>query len=734
MHTESRLCRYCDELTISKLDDLSRLCIAQLYGPTTIRNTPENGFLPLQPSFPQLVRAAEEGCWLCQAIRDAFAAKKCCIDDVENRLELQLNTRIGILMASDFPHGHQNPFFNKLFVRVGFDPEETESGMEYAKRAMKGKESKSVKKENVSANLASGAVPESNIHSEMHHFECGARVIILSLIKSQDPLPILEVWRIGEPYRGNGLNSQEIFDLNRQWLDDCLMNHPDETCPKLEEKPFPTRLIEIGSEDGSVAPRLISSSGQSGFYAALSHCWGGNRPLKTTAETLEAYSSSLPLSLIPKTFRDAMTITRKLGFRFLWIDSLCIVQDSKVDWEKESAVMDLVYSNATITVSASGSPNSETGIFDALQEKPKTCGLLKLNTGSSPRECVQVSTFTGDEDLEDTLFRLPLATRGWAWQERLVSQRVLHYGLRATYWQCRTNHISSAGEHKSATPEPLSDMLSGRLLTLPPPLDFFNINERDALNPNSTWLEVVEGYCCSRELTFPNDKLPAMAGLARAFKKLTEDTYLAGLWKSDWARGALWQTGPPATNIVYTRQKHHKVSNRAPSWSWARWDGQIHFPLRQFALVRNHLTANLTRHDIKLAGANPLGEVSFGSLRIRAWGARKTVSEMNSLGTLWLDDLALITPAENRRGQGSIIYDTFGTENFRVVFFGEFSKDGEFVKNREVTRRGFLILNDLLTTTDGGIMCERVGVVVSSTYTYPEFDMTGWSLEDVTLI
>ena len=133
--------------------------------------------------------------------------------------------------------------------------------------------------------------------------------------------------RVGEPYLGYGLRSVEVSNLSREWLRACLSKHPDDDCPPPEERPFPTRLIDVGSLDGGECPKLFVSSGKRGLYVALSHCWGNEVPLKTTTESFARHCLSLPSRSIPKTFLDAMAITRELGFRYLWIDSLCILQD-----------------------------------------------------------------------------------------------------------------------------------------------------------------------------------------------------------------------------------------------------------------------------------------------------------------------------------------------------------------------------------------------------------------------
>jgi Heterokaryon incompatibility protein (HET) len=124
-----------------------------------------------------------------------------------------------------------------------------------------------------------------------------------------------------------------------------------------------------------------------GKYVALSHCWGGNMPLKTTHGCLNAYMEKLPVSLQPQNFQDAMKITMELGVRYLWIDSLCIIQDSLQDWKHECTVMGDVYANASITISAAAAKNCDDEILrPRLYEHPRLREhdvLLKLEEVSS---------------------------------------------------------------------------------------------------------------------------------------------------------------------------------------------------------------------------------------------------------------------------------------------------------------------------------------------------------------
>ncbi|OAL05215.1 hypothetical protein IQ06DRAFT_210672, partial [Phaeosphaeriaceae sp. SRC1lsM3a] len=123
--------------------------------------------------------------------------------------------------------------------------------------------------------------------------------------------------------------------------------------PGIEEF-WPSRLIDVGPADGSVDARLTVTSGRPEKYLAFSHCWGvpgqGVRMLKTTAATLESHMSGIPLSKY--NFQDAICMTCALGFRYIWIDSLCIIQDSADDWAREGSQMDKIYKFARLTLAA----------------------------------------------------------------------------------------------------------------------------------------------------------------------------------------------------------------------------------------------------------------------------------------------------------------------------------------------------------------------------------------------
>lgn len=130
---------------------------------------------------------------------------------------------------------------------------------------------------------------------------------------------------------------------------------------------MPTRLLDIGIKDG-VEPRLITASSVTTEYATLSHCWGKARPLMTTSSNLSQHMRSVPLLSLPKTFQDAVAVTRELGIRYLWIDSLCIIQDSVEDWELECSRMAQIYQGSIVSICGPTALDSSTGFLN-----PRTC-------------------------------------------------------------------------------------------------------------------------------------------------------------------------------------------------------------------------------------------------------------------------------------------------------------------------------------------------------------------------
>jgi len=139
------------------------------------------------------------------------------------------------------------------------------------------------------------------------------------------------------------------------WVNECNTHHD---CQQ-EPRPLPLRVLDLSS--GRI--NLHETSGELGAYITLSHCWGSSKQFTTTKTTLASRKAGIDYELLPKTYQDAIFITRLLGIRYLWIDSLCICQDDNGDWQRESAKMGLVYSNAYLTIAAASAKDSSVGLF-----------------------------------------------------------------------------------------------------------------------------------------------------------------------------------------------------------------------------------------------------------------------------------------------------------------------------------------------------------------------------------
>ncbi|KAI2462971.1 heterokaryon incompatibility protein-domain-containing protein [Annulohypoxylon bovei var. microspora] len=227
------------------------------------------------------------------------------------------------------------------------------------------------------------------------------------------------------------------------WSQACHQNHPG--CPRPDGRFLPTRLVEVGTS-GAEKVRLVSTSGldlRDRRYIALSHCWGLNMPrcAQTFGETLRDHEEGINLTDLTETFVDTITIARKLQVPLVWIDSLCILQNSREDWETEAAQMADVYSNACVTVAASASSNGTQGCSIHNDGQGPFWPYIDIPiTGNRKHECYRVfswsrlGTGTPESDV--------LQTRGWTLQERELSPRIAHFSKDTVIWECRTLRAS----------------------------------------------------------------------------------------------------------------------------------------------------------------------------------------------------------------------------------------------------------------------------------------------------
>ncbi|KAK0743859.1 heterokaryon incompatibility protein-domain-containing protein, partial [Schizothecium vesticola] len=280
----------------------------------------------------------------------------------------------------------------------------------------------------------------------------------------------------------------------QHWLQYCDECHT--TCfeglsqPEIDATPvLPTRVIAVPAGE---SPRLVITNGLRGRYAALSHCWGGHSHIMCTKDTVGQFQGGIPLNELSKTVRDAIYLAQKLGIPYLWVDSLCIVQDDKQDWLEEAPRMGSVYEHAYLTFAATAAVNGDVGLFAPLQSEDIVrvpCDPERPLLGSM---YLAPSTITFEE-----VNTSPLSRRGWVLQERLLSRRTLHFAATQVYWECQ-----ETGTNRSYGRD-------------------YNLQE--------TWRAIVTFYStCS--LTYLSDKLPALEGVVTKLKARTSLEYHLGHW------------------------------------------------------------------------------------------------------------------------------------------------------------------------------------------------------------
>ncbi|WYZ39916.1 hypothetical protein EsH8_IV_000257 [Colletotrichum jinshuiense] len=413
--------------------------------------------------------------------------------------------------------------------------------------------------------------------------------------------------------------SQDAFDTARFWLRECLENHPK--CHN-DVGTLPKRVIDVGTALENKAA-LYVTKGERKPYVALSHCWGGNIPCKMTTNTLKDYQVALPMDELPQNFKDAIALTRELGIQSLWVDALCIIQDSAEDWESEAAKMASVYNDALLTVSALDSQCSTAGFLQPRRYKSAVIS----------RDFAIQSTLL---DFTDAIENCILNTRGWCMQERLLSPLLLHFGQDQMFWECRTITARESGGHTNSNRHVGVSTTSYNYSTS----NFTDVRKTFSAAPPTyirSWYQIVEEFSY-RSLTYGNDKLPALAGVASRFQSVgLAGAYVAGLWTQDLEASIFWGARVKTLPMQKASGFHDSyvltkpVGRKVPSWSWTSVDGPI-----QFHNVTQDLPADSTFKILDVEVAHGLNDSTAatveGSLKVRGHIARMRFGPPKEVG------------------------------------------------------------------------------------------------------
>lgn len=372
-------------------------------------------------------------------------------------------------------------------------------------------------------------------------------------------------------------SSAECFAQAKTWMEECFQEHGKQNCLPRANARLPTRVIDVGSSTRQ--PRVHESApDQTGTWAALSYRWGpeGRQNLMLTSSSLARLTKGFDAELLPKTCRDAIMAARGLDIQYLWIDSLCILQDSREDWERESAVMRHVYRNALVTIAAIDSASAETGLFRPLPEREYR-KIDRKWLADAPSDEIFArptqfynwgDTFRHGTDPEQRMVPDSLNTRAWTFQETLLSPRILWFTAYELIWTCCSG---MACECSSSMKK--SSLITNRASETSSREPIFNLHLRtkfsypEKTDWSSQWLILVDAFT-RRALTFPTDRLPALSGVASLLAEYVEGSYYAGMWKVRLVDQLMWTaTRHPLFESANLAETIHK--DYAPSWSWA---------------------------------------------------------------------------------------------------------------------------------------------------------------------
>lgn len=391
-----------------------------------------------------------------------------------------------------------------------------------------------------------------------------------------------------------------------------------------EKMAFPVRLIEITYSRAIPKLRLVEFMGDIPDYITLSHRWPKSQNWKTCRENFEQSLADIPFAQLPRSFQDAVTFTHRIGKSYIWIDAICIIQDDNDDWEQQSSQMGLIFERSFCTFAAvdafTGTSGVDEGLFasrDTMSVKIELSSAFTVQYDLTVQEMLHPPSqlvYTKDRDpvnlealsaasWDDSEVKLSLEfpsfdmtvdrsswnTRGWVFQERLLSKRVLFFTREQVFWECaeaktsqydtgyatsKVHGLPSQSEStkgdQSGSAHNLHKMLWIHPTDRPKPLPvpgrpaFREVwDEHQRLE---TWWFITKRYS-ECDLTYGTDRWFAIKGLCEVLRHHYDSDIYAGIWGVGVGACLLWhaRSGPLSPIGDFP----------APSWSWLGVKGPI---------------------------------------------------------------------------------------------------------------------------------------------------------------
>ncbi|KAF2121042.1 heterokaryon incompatibility protein-domain-containing protein [Lophiotrema nucula] len=362
------------------------------------------------------------------------------------------------------------------------------------------------------------------------------------------------------------------------WLRSCIKGHA--SCIQSHGKQYsPTRVVDLQHADGSEVPRLLQHVELDEPYVALSHRWGMTGLPATTRVNLQQRLRSIPVAELSPILRDVVVVTRELGFRYIWVDALCIIQDSESDWLNEASKMSDVYSGASLTIAAAEAEGHSEGMFRPRRAACFRPFYIDRHKGVPHRKR---ETPNGDGPLyvfpnTPRVFsgirpKSTLDSRGWVLQEQLLSPRILYFGDGELFWDCITMSASESWPVAASLLADSNSQETWALKTIRRAIASGDTSTSHLTRLQDAWRFITANYS-ARQLTKAADKLIAINGILSSLATIFDDAPVAGMWRKDIWRQLIWWTETPTP----IERPSRIPSFIAPTWSWLNSKGPIRY-------------------------------------------------------------------------------------------------------------------------------------------------------------
>jgi hypothetical protein len=320
---------------------------------------------------------------------------------------------------------------------------------------------------------------------------------------------------------------------------------------------FTSHEFELLSLDRLPNVRIISSEllPSDTPYLTLSHRWVSRPNILLTKRSVHLLEQDISPYLLSSgetaVFQHAIHVTRCLGFRYIWIDALCIIQDDEEEKAIEITYMDEIYSNCVLNIAATEANIQKGLVFDRNLLRVNPCHVSVDVPETGERRHFQAYAMRAGMKHGEGL----LNTRGWVFQERTLAQRVLHFTKDQVLWECPSlmaSEVLPQGLHRAAS-----------LSFKGPPMGIAASEASSEYELRTKWNRLVWDFSGSA-FSFIDDRLLAFSGIAKRFASAAcrdPSDYIAGMWRSDLPLSLLWKQS--------TQETPGDAMMYAPSWSWA---------------------------------------------------------------------------------------------------------------------------------------------------------------------